>query len=65
MSNPFSSALSYLGYGGNKGVSEAAARFIGQLVDLGGDSKLKVKKVIAEGEGNVIEAQIRTLYTGH
>ncbi len=51
MSNPFSSALSYLGYGGSdKGISEAASRFVGQIVDLGGESKLKVRKVIAEGE---------------
>ena len=51
MSNPFSSALSYLGYGGSgKNVSEAASRFVGQVIDLGGESKLKVKKVIAEGE---------------
>ena len=51
MSNPFSSALSYLGYGGgDKGLSEATNRFVGQIVDLGGESKLKVKKVIAEGE---------------
>ncbi len=52
MSNPFSSALSYLsGHGGGgNGVSEGGSRFVGQTVDLGGNKKLKVKKVIAEGK---------------
>lgn len=51
MSNPFSSALSYLGgQVGGRGVSEGGSKFVGQLVDLGGERKLKVKKVIAEGE---------------
>ena len=43
MSNRF---MSY--FGGGSG--SEANRFVGQLLDLGGGNKLKVKKVIAEGE---------------
>lgn len=56
MTNRLSSALSYLSghgggsSGGGSGVSEGGSRFVGQTVDLGGGRKLKVKKVIAEGE---------------
>ena len=46
MSNPFSSALNYFSGQG----SEGGSRFVGQVVDLGGKRKLKVKKVIAEGK---------------
>ena len=49
MSNPFSSALNYLSGHSGGGVSEGGSRFVGQVVDLGGKRKLKVKKVIAEG----------------
>ena len=45
MSNPFSSAKNYFSGGGG----ERGSRFLGQTVDLGGNRKLKVKKVIAEG----------------
>jgi len=47
MSDFFSSALSYFSGGGSEG--GAGNRFVGQVVDLGGGNKLKVKKVIAEG----------------
>ena len=47
MSDFFSSALSYFTGGSEGGASN---RFIGQVVELGGESKLKVKKVIAEGK---------------
>ena len=53
MSNPFSSALSYLGGHVGGKVSEGGSRFVGQLVDLGGEKKLRVKKVIAEGESYI------------
>ena len=46
MSNRFAAALSYLS--GHGGTSEGS-RFVGQTVDLGDGSTLKVKKVIAEG----------------
>lgn len=36
---------SYFGGGGSE-----ANRFVGQTLDLGGGNKLRVKKVIAEGE---------------
>lgn len=48
MSNRF---MSYFGGGGGGG--SEASRFVGQLLDLGGGNKLKVKKVIAEGEAVV------------
>ncbi len=52
MTELFSSAWSYLSGGG--GASEAGSgggsRFVGQMVDLGGGNKLRVKKVIAEGK---------------
>lgn len=41
-------AVSYLS--GGSGGGERGSEFIGQVVDLGGGIKLKVKKVIAEGE---------------
>jgi hypothetical protein len=51
MSNPFSTAMNYLsGHGGSGNGSGGGSRFLGQTVDLGGSRKLKVKKVIAEGE---------------
>jgi len=61
MSNPFSSALSYLsGHGGGSGgVSEGGNKFVGQTVDLGGNRRLKVKKVIAEGEWYVCVERLR------
>ena len=46
MSDFFSSALNYFTGGSDGG---ASSRFVGQVVDLGGGNKLKVKKVIAEG----------------
>ena len=46
MSNPFSSAFNYLSGHGDVGGN----KMVGQTVDLGGGSKLKIKKVIAEGE---------------
>ncbi len=51
MSNPFSSAFNYLS--GQGGGSEGGNKMVGQTVDLGGSSKLKIKKVIAEGESEV------------
>lgn len=50
MSNPFSSALNYFSGQG----SEGGSRFVGQVVDLGGKRKLKVKKIIAEGNSSFI-----------
>ena len=47
MSNPFASAMNYLS--GHGAAGEGGSRFVGQTVDLGGNKKLKVKKVIAEG----------------
>ena len=47
MSDFFSSALNYFTGGSDGG---ASSRFVGQVVDLGGGNKLKVKKVIAEGK---------------
>lgn len=48
MSNPFASAFNYLS--GQGGGSDGGNKMVGQTVDLGGTSKLKIKKVIAEGE---------------
>jgi len=55
MSDFFSSALSYFSGGGSEG--GAGNRFVGQVVDLGGGNKLKVKKVIAEGKWMCCEAE--------
>ena len=41
-------AVSYLS--GGSGGPERGSEFVGQVVDLGGGLKLKVKKVIAEGK---------------
>lgn len=56
MSNPFSSAMNYFSGHGATGVSEGGSRFIGNTVDLGGNRKLKIKKVIAEGMGFYLTA---------
>lgn len=50
MSNLFKS---YFGGGGSE-----ANRFVGQLLDLGEGTKLKVKKVIAEGESIGIDSKL-------
>lgn len=47
MSEFWSSALNYFGGGSD---SSGGSRFVGQTVDLGEGNKLRVKKVIAEGE---------------
>ena len=59
MSDFFSSALSY--FSGGSDSSSGGSRFVGQTVDLGEGNKLKVKKVIAEGEfkGKVREGIFR------
>ena len=54
MSDFFSSALNYFTGGSDGG---ASSRFVGQVVDLGGGDKLKVKKVIAEGKMCVLESE--------
>ena len=59
MSNRFSSALSYLGgHGSGKGHSEAVNKFVGQTLNLNGESMLKVKKVIAEGKSMKVHSCI-------
>lgn len=51
MSELFRSAISYLsGGGGGGGGGERGSEYVGQVLDLGGGSKLRVKKVIAEGK---------------
>ncbi len=51
MSELLSSAWSYLSGGGGAAEvgSGGGSRFVGQVVDIGGGNKLRVKKVIAEG----------------
>lgn len=44
---------SYFGVGGSE-----ADRFVGQLLDIGEGTKLKVKKVIAEGKSGRLYSQL-------
>ena len=52
MSSRFGSTLTNYFNGGAGGGSSEGSRFVGQTVDLGDGNRLKIKKVIAEG--NVI-----------
>ena len=51
------SAVSYLS--GGSGGGERGSEFIGQVVDLGGGFKLKVRKVIAEGKRSQIGIEMK------
>ena len=51
MSELFSSAWNYISGGGGSDGGGAGSRFVGQEVDLGSGRVVKIKKVIAEGEG--------------
>ena len=51
MSDLFRSAFNYLSGGaGGGGGGERGSEYVGQILDLGGGSKIRVKRVIAEGE---------------
>ena len=65
MADIFRSAFSYIssGIGGNSGENERGSELIGEIVDLG-NLKLKVKKVIAEGEPYIYILYIH-VYTLH
>ena len=64
MADIFRSAFSYIssGIGGNSGENERGSELIGEIVDLG-NLKLKVKKVIAEGEPYTVYIYIYYIYT--